>query len=635
MRNIQKTGKYRGSTPKNVSNHQPSSADQVAIVLDGEREISVVSPVFNPTNNTYLIDFAKLPSTLNITETLNFGRKNQNVPPVAAQTLFLTAIPDYSERSRVLALDGEILSLRDEELAGWLINAEQELFLGTDNHPVFETSLEETSCFVTRLDNGQVAMTEVPRQTVEQCQEKINSLVGFKTQNLIIETPVRAVARYFLTSQPEGEDILRTGKETEVTAFLLIGTGGFSYGLWSPATGLFNEVAFPAPPEIISLLKILKAGYQPNAAEAENAAKQNLAIYIRQAFEELFMQLSDEKLKQMLLSNYAQAVWAADPELTEISKLIAHEYTASTGLEFIQIKSALGESVAAGLLLGSFTFGADRVIGADVMPQINLARDLLVSADHAELDRQRVEEIIVRKQKTQAAFLLWAPVAIMLAGVLGLVVYLLLSQIMTGFREFRADARTAEFKDAVDRRKGYETNLKWYQEFIKQVSALRRQQPVGTNLLYELNTNYPLNIDPNFYVQEVKLNVNGGLEIKGLAKNKDAVTTFLRSLEFAGGNASGQKLFSNLTYEVQEGVDLSGSSTSGQSQLPQMAGSTLQGSGLAPGIIAWNIKGNYLPAVAFAPPDPKKVPPATQPPNANTAASPAPAAPNPANPANK
>jgi hypothetical protein len=216
-----------------------------------------------------------------------------------------------------------------------------------------------------------------------------------------------------------------------------------------------------------------------------------------------------------------------------------------------------------------------------------------------------------------------------LGVLLGLAADLIRTQVMLTWREYRADARRAELKPALDRRNTYEANLKWYQEFIKQVSNLRRQQPVGTGMLYELNPSYPFNIDPSFYISELKLLPTGGVEIKGLARNKDAVTSFLRSLEFSGGSQSGTKLFSNLTYEVQEGVAQAPVQT-GQPALPTIAGSNLVTNKPAPGVIAWSIKGNYLPMAEFIPPDPAKNP-------ANKPGAPNPSAkkPNPASPANQ
>jgi hypothetical protein len=630
MRNFgSKQKRFSGASENVQISTAASSPDQIALVWNGGKEVIVVSPLLNESTNSYDIDFAKLPANLNIAATLDLRRKSQpNMPPISGRTLFLTAVPDYSERTRILPLNGNILAFRDAELTDWLINAEREMYLGTDNHPVFETALDDTACFATRLANGQVSLTEVPRPHVESTQDRIYAMVGDGAHNLVIETPLRCVARYFLTSQPEGDEILRPEKEKEATAVLLISGAGFSYGLWSPACGLFSEYAFPAPVEIKTLLARKRLNQSPNVPSPEEQQEKHLLdLYIRQAFDQLFLQLSPEKLEQMELSNYAQAVWAAEPDLSEVVDRVATDYSSKTGLEFIAIQAPLGEAVAGGLLLGSFTFGDDRVVGAEIVPPINLARDLLVMADKEEIKRQQQQEVSIRRQQSRAVVALWAAPVLTLAVILGLVFDLFRTQVMLGIRDVRADSRALELKPAVERRKSYEANLKWYQEFIKQVSALRRQQPVGTNLLYELNSNYPLTIDESFYISEMKLAVTGGVEIKGLARNKDAITSFLRSLEFAGGSESGKKLFSNLTYEVREGVDLA-TTSGGQAQLPTMAGSTLQGTNPAPGVIAWSIRGNYQPALEFAPPDPNKKPAPNAPPgNTNPGQPPANTAP--------
>jgi Tfp pilus assembly protein PilN len=166
------------------------------------------------------------------------------------------------------------------------------------------------------------------------------------------------------------------------------------------------------------------------------------------------------------------------------------------------------------------------------------------------------------------------------AGILlALVASLIASGFFTAIRESQADAHAQELRPALERRKAYEANLKWYQEFISEVSKLRRQQPVGIGLLRELNSNYPFASDPAFYVSDLKLTPTGDLEMKGLARNKDAVATFLRALEFAGGEQSGSRLFSNLAYEIQEVGQPA--VTAAQVKLPTVAGSTLTAAGAA------------------------------------------------------
>ncbi len=607
-----------------------SSPDQLAIVWNEAGEVVAATPVPGDTPGSYDMDLARLPADFNLAAALRVRRASyRDLPPLSEETLFSTVVPDFSERTRILALNGDALAFDDDDLAQWLLSAEQQITLGTDNHPIFETALEDTACSVVRLPNGQISMTEVPRQQVNQTRDKVYMLLGEELPeflNLTIETSLRCIVRYFLNAVPEGEETLRSGKEKEVTAFLLITKSGFSYGLWSPSAGLFSEYAFLAPTEISQAPRETNQKSQttsqptvPAPEEVEKAhRRERLDSYIKHAFEQLFLQLSDEKLEQLQLSNYAQMVWVSEIGLSDTVAPIAAEYSAQTGLEFFQIPIPFDEAVAGGLLFGSFTFGDEIVMGAELLPPVNMARDILALADKEETEYQQMEEVQVQKQQSRAVFRLFAAPVLALAIILAMTANIIRTQTMTLIRERSADAKTLELKPALDRRKSYEANLKWYQEFIKQVSLIRRQQPVGINLLYELNSNYPFNIDSSFYVSDLKLLVNGGVEIKGLASNKDAVTSFLRSLEFAGGTGSGTRLFSNLTYEVQEGVANQTAPTGAQPNLPTMAGSALTGNRPPPGVIAWSIKGNYLPIEEFLPPDPKKKPPPAQtPPNAN------------------
>ncbi|MDM7921201.1 MAG: hypothetical protein QUS14_02785 [Pyrinomonadaceae bacterium] len=580
--------------------HLASSADQLAVVW-GENGVVVASPKSGP-GGTYSLDVVRFPSDFNLGAAIEMRRRGQlGLPPTSEQTLLLTVVSDYSERTRILALDGERLAFGDDELAEWLVHAEQQMFAGTDNHPIFETSLEETACAIGRLPNGQVAMTEVPRPQVDNARERMRSLAGpaAKRTNLIVETPVRCVARYFLTAVREGDAALHGGRDKEVTAFLLIGRGGFSFGLWSPRSGLFHEYSFIAPKDLES----------KTAASKDDGGK--LEAYIRRAFEQMIMQLSPERLEQLQLDTYSQIVWASDSSLAERIAPIADEYAAKSGLTLFPIAVPVDEAVAGGLLFGSFGFGDEQPSGARKMPPMNLARDLLVMSDTEQLERRQQELADAAKRKNRAVFTILAAPVMAAALLLAYTANLVRENIALAYREYAADARTQELKPALDRRKSYETNLQWYQEFVTQVSELRKQQPVGIGMLYQLDANYPLTLDPAFYVSELKLDPKGAMEMRGLARNKDAIAAFLKSLEFAGGAESGSRLFANLAYEVQEGTPMQ--AVAGRPPMPGMTGSTLTGSAIAPGVISWSMKGSYLPLAKLAPPEPKPgTPPAQQ-----------------------
>ena len=633
--------------------NQSDSPDQLAVVWSAGEEIVAASPSKAEESGIYDLDIARFPDGFNLTAAIGLRRASfLDLPPLSEQTQYLTIASDYSERTRILALSGEVLALNDDELIEWLLNAEKQMSLGIDSHPVFETALEETACSIARLPNGLVAMTEVPRRHIKATRSKILSLLGEETPafvNLTVETPIRCAARYFLSALPEGAVALRNEKQAEVSAFILIGKGGFSYGLWSPSIGLFSEYGFSAPKEINRMRTNNSADVEnfqyesispgnrvfnshpaanQDTPEENNESKvqqEQLQIYISDAFDQLFLQLSFEKLEQLNLSNYSQVIWSAGDGLSDLVAATADAYSENTGLGFFRLPAQVDEIVAGGLLFGSFSFGDTTAVGAQIIPPVNMARDILALADREEIERRQMEDQAVLRHRNRTVFALLATPIIVLAGLLALSADLFRTQFMLGMREANADARTLELKPAVERRKSYEANLKWYQEFVTQVSGLRRQQPVGIGLLYELNTNYPFDVDPSFYVSDLKL--GGGLtgnekcfdcvEIKGFARNKDAVTSFLRSLEFAGGPQSGSKLFSNLAYEVQEKVATGTAAPPGsQSIQPALTGSGLTRNDVAPGIIAWSLKGNFVPLAEFAPPDKDKKP-ATVPPPPN------------------
>jgi hypothetical protein len=584
-------------------NAHEHSRDQLSLVWNAGRDVVAAWPISRDGTANWEVEVERFPSDFNLAQAINLNRGGQaGALRVSHDTFFQTTIQEFSERTRILALDGERLALDDRDLVKWLITAEQQVVLGTDNHPLFETSLDDTACVIRRLPNGRIAMTEVPRAHVLSAREKINALLGDRIVSYVdvrIETPVRSAARYFLTAVKEGELVQRAGKEAEVTAFILIGYAGFRFGLWSPAAGLFSEYGFLAPREIAQMGSPQSAFQTiPSGAGRE----QKIQAYIREAFDQLSLQLSKEKLEELQLSGYTQVVWVAEPQLSQTTAPIAAEHAGSTGIEVFHLDVPLDEAVVGGLLLGSFAFGDTTAFGASILPPADLARDLLVLSNTEQDQRRFTEEVFAQKRRNRAIFTLLAPPVTVLAVLLAIVAGLILSEVFTSFREARADARTKELKPALDLRTSIEANLKWYQEFIKQVSRLRKQQPVGIGLLYQLNSDYPFSVDPSFYISDMKLSPTGSVEIKGYARNKDAVATFLKSLEFAGGPESGSRLFGNLAYEVQEGAPQPVAANGQTSPAVTMPGGIIPANQLRPGVITWSIKGTYLPMEEFVPP---------------------------------
>ncbi|HUR98089.1 MAG TPA: hypothetical protein VMZ26_08510 [Pyrinomonadaceae bacterium] len=607
-------------------NSRAHSRDQLAVSWNPDGRVVAAWPTSRDGSGNWEVEVERFTSDFNLTQAINLRRGGQaGSLTISRDTYFLTPLPEFSERTRILALSGDRLALDDRSLLEWLITAEQQVVLGIDNHPLFETSLDDTACVIRRLPNGLVAMTEVPRAHVLAARERVRALLPDRSAlqiDLTIETPVRTAARYFLTAVKEGELVQRAGKESEVTAFILIGRSGFRFGLWSPAAGLFSEHGFLAPKDIAQLGNQAAGRFAKPAAEDEVDGR--LESYVREAFNQLSLQLSKEKLEQLQLSGYAQVVWASEPDLSTTIPPVAAEHAATTGIQVFHLEAPMDEAMAGGLLLGSFAFGDAAPVGAAILPQADLAEDLLVLADSEQDQRRLGEEVFAKQRRNRAIFTVLAPPVATAAVLLALLGGLIFTGIVTGIRDAQATARTQELKPALDRRNSYEANLKWYQEFIKQVSRLRRQQPVGIGMLYQLNSNYPYTVDPSFFISDMKLLPTGAVEMKGYARNKDAVASFLKSLEFAGGPESGSRLFGSLAYEVQESAPVVPVPAGGQAAAPVMAGSALQANQARPGIIVWSMKGNYIPMGEFQAAAPAK--PGAAPTNAAAAPAPQPVA---------
>jgi hypothetical protein len=212
----------------------------------------------------------------------------------------------------------------------------------------------------------------------------------------------------------------------------MIGYAGFRFGLWSPAAGLFNEYGFIAPKEIAQLCTP-QAGFQSLPADRE----QKIQAYIRDAFDQLLLQLSKEKLEELQLSGYAQVVWVSEQRLSQTTGPIAAEHASSTGIEVFHLDVPLDEAVVGGLLLGSFAFCDTAAFGASVLPPADLARDLLVLAD-TEQDQRRLTEEASPKARDRATPLLAPPVAV--TAVASHPRGLIVSEVFIGYREAQADA---------------------------------------------------------------------------------------------------------------------------------------------------------------------------------------------------
>src|SRR5688572_22498780 len=366
------------------------SPDQLALVWTENGEVIAATPIADGKQGTFGMDLMRFPSEYDLGASINLHRARKlGLPTLSPGTRYLTVIADHSERTQILSLDDERRAFEDVVLLEWLVNAERQVLLGTDGHPVFETSLEDTACSIRRLPNGQISMTEVPRHAVDALSMRLGGLAGgYRSTDVsvCVETPLRCAARYFLNVMPEGAQTLRPDKSSDATAFLLMNSSGYSFGLWSPKAGLFSENAFLAP-DVISAnakRKGREVSYQRPESEVNTDAR-TTEKYIRKAFDQLLLHMSPEKLESLQLSNYSQIIWGAESGLAQSIAPIAAEFATRTGLTYAGLSVSADEAIAGGLLLGSYSFNSQSVLGAENVPPVNLARDLLFLANTEEI----------------------------------------------------------------------------------------------------------------------------------------------------------------------------------------------------------------------------------------------------------
>src|SRR5512141_2711176 len=90
------------------------SPDQLAVVWNDAGEVVTASPTARANSREYEVDVMRYPADLNLAAAIDLRRGVQGkIPLLSEDTLFLTTVPEFSERTRILTLDGEKLAMSD------------------------------------------------------------------------------------------------------------------------------------------------------------------------------------------------------------------------------------------------------------------------------------------------------------------------------------------------------------------------------------------------------------------------------------------------------------------------------------------------------------------------------------------
>jgi hypothetical protein len=555
-----------------------SDFDLVAIASFDGGEVSIAS-IFESESSGYPeMDLTRWSGDRGLREEISDRRCFElGLAPLSSSTRFLSIIPPFSERTRILPLSEKIKRMDDEALRVWLVEADRDAVLGTDGHPLFDAPRGENSVSVSRLPDGNVSVTEVPASQINDLTESLSRTlgVGHGAVNATIETSSRACLRYFLLATSEGAGLeKRVGASG--TALILLTRCGFSVSFWSPDRGLFAENGYPAP-----------AGMAIDS-EADLLAAAELDSYLRQAVDELFIQIETLESSGDDSIEISRIVWAAESGLGDALSVIMGEVAAQHSLEVVALDRPAEEAAACGLLLIS-----DSIVSTEdarLLPQADLVRGLGSEAEVQSVDEEYgvpQTSTVDRQRRGFALAILGPPIAI-LAVIIGFLVHGMWISSSLESRMESAASKEAKLQPVLQRRREFEKSLAYYREVVLAVGSLRERQPLTVSLLQFLDGKFPVESETGFFVSELKLGDDGSMRGKGLARSKDIVIEFLRGLE-QGRDGSGLPVFEGLTYTVRE-AELGASNVYVATDLSRPR---TQYRNLAPGVVEWELAADF------------------------------------------
>lgn len=557
-----------------------SDFDLVAIGAFGAGEVSVAS-IFESSSSGYPeMDLTRWSGVGSLRDEISDRRCFElGLSPVSTSTRFLAVIPPFSERTRLLPLPEKVRRMDDESLRRWLIDAETDGLEGTDGHPLFDVPSGENCVSVSRLPDGNIAVTEVSRAQRDDLIDSISRRLGVGRDciSVALETSSRACLRYFLLATNEGAELDKR-TDSAGTALVILTRTGFNVSFWSPIRGLFAENGYPAP-----------AGVSDESNEMHDGSAE-LDSYFRQAVDELFIQIETMEHAGDEPFHVSRVVWGAESGLETAVSGVMGEIASQYDVDFIALDRSAEEASACGLLLISKAIVSED--DADLLPQADLVRGL-DSEPMAEEAFGFEEEGSVRvdtvdnHRRNLALAILGPPVAI-LAILLAMIAHSMWTSSSLEGRLETAVSKESELMPALQRRREFEKSIAHYREVVLAVSSLRERQPLTMSLLEFLDDRFPADSDSGFFVSELKLGDDGSMRGKGLARSKDVVIEFLRGLE-QGRDSAGLPIFEGLTYTVRE-AELGASNVYVATDLSRPR---TQYRNLAPGVVEWELAADF------------------------------------------
>lgn len=526
------------------------------------------------------------------------------------QTVFRFVPMFFNEQTHLAALPEEAVLLDDRELTVWLNNAAITDTSGKDGRPLFETPLEKSAYDFSRLPDGSVTLTEVPRERLREGLKQLLQAQPLDADNLnqlmrdatdetqpflihAVETRLRAVTR---TLAAVHGDYFQNLKEDETIAVFAFTPEGCAFALWNKAHTFHTELG-----------EWFNIHFDENEVPPGMDRAQYIAgLYMDSVFnflnEQFHPRISPSDQSQPEI-NISRVYWTATDGLDAPLKTVLTDFSSQTGIDVQAAETMpMEELIVRGLLLGH----DERF--ESLVPSINLANDITSQNNAIDAEEKNIKAVREQRQRQAVFACLLLPAIIALGAVAGLWLNNQRTAGNLNQRETTAKAEQSRLKPILQARADYEKTLNWYQDVLRQIIALRQKQTSSLSFAARLDPLYPSG--SAFYVSDLKLAPGGLFELKGYTRDQIAVSQFVRSLEFAQDEQE-SRYFTGLTLDFRQGSRYGAAAA----MMPAAGGGGISGN-LPDGVSGFYIKGTFAPASvlkpqqAVAPPPPPVAAPA-------------------------
>lgn len=528
-----------------------------------------VSVIFDHTNNVIAVASRAPDRSINVAQ-----YSADDAGPVINKSSVRTTTFRWSAFTMPLDLQAVSVSDSDESITEALLAA---IRTESDRLLPSGTDLANTALDWSRSAPGELTITKADLSAVETAVNYSlqwlrmgaeSAMGGIDDENLpwtvSVETPCRALARFWLTQVADRSGDRYTAARGAVVAFLSVDNDGYAVALWSAGVGLVHEME-----------ERLRTGIDASHIADRVAGLVNPAS------------LSEFNIQSGKLTTIVLCAAHSPSELYSRirNRLPDVELTPVENLSLGEGGDPLTYSTA--LAVGSILDDAR-------IPSIDLAHNLQARLDSVEAERAALRQLVVEGELQKTVLLLLAPIVIMLGIALAWYAGLELETATIQADTRAATQEAARLANEARLRKSYEDQTRYYMGLTDQILQLRERQPFMLRLLTDLNDRWPR--DATLSMASLRTNAAGSVELKGKTRQQDTVTQLASSLEFGGAR------FTDISPESKADIPGLSSGTS-------MPSGGALGTGPPP-IISFSIKATYTPlAAALGVPKPPAQPP--------------------------